>query len=185
MRNGLTVFLDALRSVLSAPGEALHIVAVPSLVRLGFEVFIEFALDPDTPMATIIVTLADVTFVAMVAVGWHRFRLLDEAPGLFGPRPAPGRMAKYGVEWVVLGIFAAILLALIFLPVIAFEYCCLPAGTLTRWLVGQEFVFGHFSVTGLLVSALYVWLFTWLFFRLALGLPHLAVRASRDARLAS
>lgn len=185
MRNGLTVFLDALRLVLSAPGTALRIVAGPSLVRLALEVLIELGFNPEAPLATVLVTLADVAFVAMVAVGWHRFRLLDEAPGLIGPRPTPGRMAKYGVEWVVLGIFVAILLVLIFLPVIAFEYCCLPAGTLTRWLVGQEFVFDQFSVAGLLVSALCIWLFTWLFFRLALGLPHLAVRAPREKRLAS
>ncbi len=185
MRNGLTVFLDALRSVLSAPGPALRIVAVPSLVRLGIEVFIEMGFDPEAPLATVLVTLADVIFVAMIAVGWHRFRLLNEAPGLFGPRPAPGRMAKYGVGWVVLGIFVAILLVLIFVPVIFFEYCCLPAGTLTRWLVGSEVVFDQYSVNGLLVSALCIWLFTWLFFRLALGLPHFAVRAADEARLAS
>lgn len=84
-----------------------------------------------------------------------------------------------------LGIFVAILLVLIFVPLIVLEYCCLPAGTLTRWLVGSEFVFDQFSVNGLLVSTLCIWLFTWMFFRLALGLPHLAVRAADEARLAS
>lgn len=46
MRNGLTVFREALRPVFSASGAALRIVAVPSLVRLGVHVSCKYYEDP-------------------------------------------------------------------------------------------------------------------------------------------
>ena len=104
MRNGVELFWAAIASLLRAPVAALQLILLPSLLRLLLDVWIERGFDPEALSTSVIYFLADVAFVAFVAVGWHRFSLLGMQPALYGARPDVRRMAHYGLEWVVLGI---------------------------------------------------------------------------------
>lgn len=185
MRNGLTVFLDALRAVLSAPGTAVRIVAAPSLVRLALAILAERFLDPEMAGLPTLLLLADAALVAVVAVGWHRYRLLDEAPRRFGPRFAPGRVAGYALRWIGLALGVGLLLMLGWIPLILLEYCCLPAGTLWELFLADEAALLETGWWPLVVGGVIIWFYAWMFSRLAMGLPHFAVRTDIDTREAS
>lgn len=185
MRDGIELFCAAIASLLRAPFAVLQLILLPSVARLLLDIWIERGLDPEAASTSVLYFLADVAFVAFVAVGWHRFSLLGVHPAIYGARTDLRRMARYGLEWVVLGIVIGLGLLALILPFLMLEYCCLPAGTLTRIVIEDDMFSGYFSLPAVLIGAVFVWLFTWLFFRVALSLPHLAIRQGKGPRVLS
>ncbi|MCC7320071.1 MAG: hypothetical protein IT542_03735 [Rubellimicrobium sp.] len=128
----------------------------PAMVAVAIDTNL---VDPGVAFALLIALAALVIAAAWVAVGWHRFILLDEVPGLL-PNLAPRRVAIYAWRSGVLSL----LVVLLMFPVSAIGMQVLALTGLMRIDLMRDafsFAVGAFM--------------TFLWLRLALGLPAAAL----------
>lgn len=118
-------------------------------------------------------TLLDIVMVGFVAVAWHRFVLLDEAPRIGVPTIGIGRALRYAVDWVILGAAIGLLIALVVALIGYGMQFVAPldpvAGQLGAGLFDIDAIFSPWTTW--IVGTVFVYLL----FRMGLGLPDMAL----------
>lgn len=96
---GLSLFLHSVRMVLSHLGEALRISGVLYLVYVAIDLLsLTYGFrsgNPGLHLPDILAMIAGSVLFLWIAIGWHRFILLDDAPGAVLPTFRGGHMLTY------------------------------------------------------------------------------------------
>jgi hypothetical protein len=153
---GVQILIHAIRMVLTNLGPALRISALPMIVLLVVSLALggpqAMLATPDAPLLTgqpgglVLATLVQLFVTLWIAVAWHRYVLLEEAPEGFVPPFDGGAILSY--LWA--GIIFSLVLALVAIPF------ALLAGILVGPMIVAEQ--GVVSGTVALVLFLLVWL---------------------------
>ncbi len=171
---GVQILIHAIRMVLNNLGAALRISALPMLVVLALTLAMggpgEMLVDPDAAVPTgrmgglFLATLLQLAAALWIAVAWHRYILLEEAPEGFVP-PFNGR-AILSYFWA--GVIFSAVLVLVAIPLV------LIAGVIAGpMIVAEGGAVGGFAA---LVLFLLVWLpVTFVSYRISPILPSAAI----------
>ncbi|WP_209426557.1 hypothetical protein [Pararhodobacter sp. SW119] len=153
---GIRILLHAIRMVTDNPGPALRISVVPMAVLLAATLALGGAstmfLDPESAArpgragAMAVLMLLQLGATLWIAVGWHRYILLEEAPEGFIPRFHGAAMLSY--------LWAGIIFSLVLMLV------AIPFALLAGLIVGPVVVADQGAVRGPvgLILFLLVWL---------------------------
>ncbi|GAB1378068.1 hypothetical protein [Pararhodobacter aggregans] len=165
---GLAIFIHAVRMVLGNLGQALRIggVALAVMVALTLSLGATPEAGAAPSVAAIVLDVARIIVGLWVVVAWHRFILLEEAPGAFLPAWNGAAIWGYFKAGFVLGL----IIALLFIPLM------LIAGLVVFPLLGAGadaaspgLVAGLVAFVVTLLPAIYV------FYRLSPVLPGAAI----------
>lgn len=157
---------------------AVRIALLPTLVVLVADTLLQTG-GPDQPFLDPRNLFSMISFyglVAVVAVAWHRHQLLSEVPAGVVPRVNWFRAIRYFLMWVLLGIGIMLLIGLPLLLVYG-ALSVLGADPILLQILEHSVTtdwVNWASLGGVLIAVL-IWLYTVLFYRSAMGLPHLAV----------
>ena len=180
------LFFGALGDLGRHPAVVLRIALLPALVLALMEIpaanaYIDWLDDPCSfaaPPSELLNTVAFFFVVGAVAVSWHRFMLLDEAPGTVTPRPHWRAWGKYILAWIVLGVIVGlIVLVAVVAPLFLIGSLIDPVlGQVIMGVLAPETSFGPgptsaaYVVFGVTVG-LVLFAYLALLFRMSMGLP--------------
>ena len=120
---GLRIFAHAITLVFSHIGFALRISALLYLVpAVLYELVIATVVRNPDPLLALRIASPMFLFLAAaaalwIAVGWHRYILLDEAPGAIAPPFRGDRVLAYFGNSLLVGLIAFGIALVVFLPV--------------------------------------------------------------------
>jgi len=120
---GLRIFAHAITLVFSHIGFALRISALLYLVpAVLYELVIATVVRNPDPLLALRIASPIFLFLAAaaalwIAVGWHRYILLDEAPGVIAPPFRGDRVLAYFGNSLLVGLIAFGIALVVFLPV--------------------------------------------------------------------
>ncbi len=169
---GNSIFRSAILSVVQQYRVALKVVGLPTVIRGAFELLIIW-LDPaESTGSFLAASLADMIFVSVIAVSWHRFVLLKEVPDSFIPRLHPGRNGRYAWTWLLIGLVLSF--SALALGVLLYFLAIFLGGEEALYAVDAMFPMGASSGLMFLAGAPFLWGFLYLLFRWGLILPDIA-----------
>jgi len=120
MREGLSIIAAAFGAVLSHPLIALRLMILPAVILAVLEAVYIYDVSTnesepliDSFLIRLLDTLLFFMSIAMIAVGWHRYRLLAEAPGGVMARWRPELFGRYAIGWFWLGLVCGLI---VFIP---------------------------------------------------------------------
>lgn len=177
MSVGFKIFAAAITLVLQNPRTAIKVIAAPVALAVSIEILLENFVQFPELREILAFLFSDTLLVAMIAVGWHRFGLLGQPATWWGAQFAGGRLGRYALWWVILGLIAFVGAAILFLGVYFIARGPIGSETLDQILFRDSFDSVPFlSRLSLWVSVfLCVFVMTWTLFRLALILPQIAI----------
>ena len=123
--------------------------------------------------------------IALIAVRWHRLALLQEPPAFVLGHVRETVFLRYSLDWIVIGLLIGLVLYLPGIAIVTLMHWLFPmvAGSPDAGLDWYDALFaGPFWWVAILIGTA---LFLYLFFRAALGLPHVAVTGRRMGMRAS
>ena len=187
-----SIFRTAFAEVTANWGEALRLITLPYLVYMLLEIPYVLLLVRSfngeiidwLPLMDLYGVITFAFFIAAVAVGWHRFMLLSEAPAALGPRVHPLRWGRFALAWWGIGVVLFLgLFLFVALPLYGVLGAVAPGAV--EALVDSFYVLGGEApprwLIVLLLACGWLLIVTYLYFlfRCAMGLPAIAVRQDR------
>lgn len=190
------LFWSALTAVFCHIGTALKVFWLPFTVSTLLFMLVTWY-DPygDNFGLSLLNSVSDLLLFGMIAIGWHRFRLLKENPNWYGTSAPIRVVLHYAVDWFFVGLAALLVAALIVVPTVllsSFLYTNLsgpmgiaqihagdppPATGFAEYIATSVLEFNILALIGLFCV---VWLSCVVFFRLAIRLPAIATGTKRQ-----
>ncbi len=171
MTIGFEILIAAITDVFANWRQALRILIAPLAVLIAVSVWANQTAHSFQIWVGLIAVLVDFFFLTVVAVGWHRFILLEENPGALTPRLPVKAMFAYFISWFAVTIIIALSLTAIG-AVLFFGYKLLEkTGIFDRFVDFSTMVPESILVGAFFFVFTGVWALTYALFRLGMRLP--------------
>ncbi|MCK8484910.1 hypothetical protein MUY21_12765 [Aliiroseovarius sp. S2029] len=172
-----TLMVAALRRLSTNWRQALRLAVLPLLISLMAEYLfwsdIGAGGEGHTGLGgTFFFAIAGVVvFIAvfsLMAIGWHRLVILHEDPSFAGLSSGSGRLVKYALDWILLGLLVTVINMVLLLPLILWNaQDTMPVADALRLSESLVMIVSPYVIAGVVVL------------RLGLGLVATAVDAPR------
>lgn len=119
MGKGWVLLVEALTEVWQGRWAALRIAALPTLVIGVLDLIIQYDYwhgDPES-LGILWATAAMFFVIPVIAIGWHRYVLLNEVPHAFAPQLKVGRTLLYGANYLMIALLLTLIAILVFFVV--------------------------------------------------------------------